>query len=44
MYREKMIDTLSNYCDELADQYLQCDLDSIDSLVIDAAVRKAIAS
>ena len=43
-HRETMVSQLSNFCDDLADLYLEQELHEIDSLVIDNAVRKAIDS
>jgi len=43
--REVMISQLANYCDELADLYLDgAEIDEISQQVIDQAIRKAIAS
>lgn len=40
-----MISQLANYCDELADLYLDAaDIDQISQQLIDQAIRKAIAS
>lgn len=39
-----MVSQLANYCDDLADLYLEGDLDSISQEAIDHAIRKAVLS
>ena len=43
-YREIMISQLANYCDEMADLYLEDDLNTIEQDQIDQAIRKAVKS
>ena len=43
-YRDSMISELANYCEDLEELYLTCELHEIPTEAIDNAIRKAIVT